>query len=166
MTEAGQRIAEKSGARVLVAEAPVLRRCEDCGADITHRHKQATICRECGTLRQSLGGARSGEAAKISRPTPMHLETVDPCREPRTPREAMVQACMTANRKMWTRDRTALLEDADGSTAWTKQGLSATGETSPRKCLGCGEMFESLGPENRICGGCKNTSAYASSGEE
>ncbi len=30
----------------------------------------------------------------------------------------------------------------------------------PRKCLMCGERFESDGPQNRICRKCKSTQTY------
>lgn len=38
-----------------------------------------------------------------------------------------------------------------------------TAVMTQRRCLCCGSHFDSAGPGNRICGGCRSTSAYQSS---
>lgn len=167
MGKAGSRIAEKAGrARVLVAEAPALRFCMDCGADISHRHEQAKICEECGTERRREAGRRGGNASKIDPYHQQELEAAVMAIDPGTPRGAFAQACMTANRKMWSRERNALMESDDVPVSWTKLGIISSTERVSRKCLGCGNRFESTGPENRICGSCKNSSSYASSPDD
>ncbi len=45
------------------------------------------------------------------------------------------------------------------SYKYTKPGQDSPRVTSPRKCLRCGNDFESEGPMNRICGACKSLNA-------
>ncbi len=41
--------------------------------------------------------------------------------------------------------------------------LAVAPTTTKRRCLSCGSHFDSTGAGNRICGGCRSTSAYQSS---